>query len=49
MNYLHLMQPPVLHGNLKCTNVLVDEYFIGAFSYFFCKTSPSLILSIGAH
>jgi hypothetical protein len=29
MNYLHLMEPPVLHGNLKTANVLVDGNFVG--------------------
>jgi hypothetical protein len=32
MNYLHLMQPPVLHGNLKSANVLVDGNFVGPFA-----------------
>jgi len=34
MNYLHLMEPPVLHGNLKTANVLVDGNFVAKVAEF---------------
>ena len=46
MNYLHLMQPPVLHGHLECATVLVDEYFIGTFLPILAKRMPPLYIEL---